>query len=69
MTSLGRGEKAARQRALTTARAALKGLGANEFSSGSARRVTTAKTTAVRHSKHAGIRVRNIRLRKIRIRG
>lgn len=69
MTALGKGEKAAQQVALTRARAALKGLGANEIASGAARKRATASTKTIHHAHGAGIRFRRIRLRKIRIRG
>lgn len=67
MTSLGAASKAARATALTQARAALKGAGASETSGGSAGSTKTASAKTGRSS-HAGLRVRKVRLRKIRIR-
>lgn len=68
MARLAAAQKAGRARALTNARSALKAAGGSEMTGGGGRGRPTASTRAVHASRTAGIRVRRIRLKKIRIR-
>ncbi len=63
MTSLGGKEKTARNAALTTARAALKGLGASEVTSAGSVKHTTAKKGLGKTGGPKGVSVRKRRLR------
>lgn len=69
MARLAAGQKAAQQVALTRARAALKASGASEITSGAAKKHTTASAKAVHHAHGAGVYVKKLKLRKIRLRG